>query len=115
MISAVDNQHQQERLSWVSSLLTPYLAAVWSVNQNSGARSGDLKTAQTEKPEQWDNKIVKDLFALAKRVDQLEDEVSLKGAERDRVKAQLDILRQHHETEREEILKKQVGKAIFCS
>lgn len=100
----------------MSSLLTPYVASVWSAERKTVASTQELNCEASLQsvvsPEsQLGSPIIKDLLVLAKRVNQLEDEVAQISAERDRTKAQLDILRQHNEIGREEMMKKQV----FCN
>ena len=86
--------------TWVSSLLTPYLLTAWS---NQPRQLGKVKSELAE-----NNPMLGDLLTLARRVDELEDEVNIKCAERDRARAQSEILRIHHETEREELIRNQV-------
>jgi molecular chaperone GrpE (heat shock protein) len=91
----------------MSSLLTPYVASVWSVDRKKDPNAQEVKGETSS--EACAPPIFKDLLSLAKRVNQLEDEVAQITAERDRTKAQLDIMRQHDEIGREEIMRKQVS------
>ena len=95
----------------MSSILTPYLTYAWSSKlEKSNVNTEVLLTENNENNERNDpNSIVmKDFLSLVKRLDVLEDEVSLRCAERDRARAQLEILRLRYEAEREDAFKQQV-------
>lgn len=100
-----------ERLSWMTSLLTPYVRAAWSIKSDS---VGNEKGQSTEnfKFSKAPSGMIQDLLTLAKKVDELEDEVNIKTAERDQLRAQLEIFRQYNETEMEDLIKKQVHPSL---
>lgn len=99
-----NNEGSPRSRSWIASLLTPYVRAAWAGRNNPAV----VEEMNLRSPNQSDSTMLQDLLTLARRVDELEDEVSLKTAERDQLRVQLEIIRQHNETEREELLKKQV-------
>lgn len=92
---------------WISSILTPYLLAAWSNQAKETEHSSQNSSTDPIVIEESRPKLT-DLLFLAKRVDALEDEVSIKCAERDQARAQLEILRLHQGTERDELIRKQL-------